>query len=116
MMYPKRKIRKLIANGEYAEAIAFGKQIEAKHADDQDFLFIMGSAYFIVEDAQTALEYFDRVLKIKGDDIDALKLKTNAHLALNQKDDAVVTVSRVLEVRPDDAEAQALFDELQGVT
>lgn len=115
MIYPKRKIRKLVADGEYAEAIELCKSMEDKLGGDHDFLFIMGSAYFLVEDAQNALLCFDKALKIKDDDLEALKLKTNAHLALNQKNDAITTISRVLEIRPDDIEAQNLFDELQGV-
>ena len=115
MIYPKRKMRKLVAEGEYAKAIMLGRKIEGGHLDDHDFMFIMGSTYFMVEDAQNALAYFDKALKLKGDDIEALKLKTNAHLALSQREEAIITVSRVLEADPDDEEAQDLLDELQGV-
>ena len=115
MIYPKRKIRKMVADGEYAEAIAFGKEIEPKHSNDHDFMFIMGSTYFMVEDAKSALAYFDKALSIKHDDIETLKLKTNAHLSLNQKDEAITAVSCVLEADPKDVEAQELFDRLQGI-
>ena len=45
--YPKRKPRKLINEGEYEEAIRFGNQLEQKFSNDPDFLFIMGSMYYI---------------------------------------------------------------------
>ncbi len=115
MLYPKRKMRKMIADGEYHEVIAFGKQLEPKYENDHDFMFIMGSAYFIVEDAKNAIAYFEKALNLKADDAEALKLKTNAHLSLGQKEEAMIMISRILEADPDDAEAQSLFDELQGV-
>ena len=115
MLYPKRKMRRLVADGEYYEAIELGRQIEQKRPDDHDLLFIMGSAYYIVEDAQNAITYFEKALRIKGDDVESLKLKTNAHLALGQKEEAITAICRVLEVDPGDAEAKELFDQLQGV-
>lgn len=115
MLYPKRKMRKMIADGEYREVIAFGKQLEPKHENDHDFMFIMGSAYFIVEDAKNAIAYFEKALNLKADDTEALKLKTNAHLSLGQKEEAMIMISRILEADPGDAEAQSLLDELQGV-
>ena len=112
MLYPKRKMRKMIADGEYREAIALGRQLEPKYEKDHDFMFIMGSTYYIVEDAQNAIAYFEKALRIKGDDVESLKLKTNAHLALGQKEEAITAISRVLEVNPDDAEAKELFDQM----
>ena len=48
--YPKRKLRKLINEGEYEEAIRFGNQLEQKFSNDPDFLFIMGSMYYILNE------------------------------------------------------------------
>ena len=58
--YPKRRLKKLIREGEYVEAIEFGKSLESKFSDDPDFLFIMGSVYVIVEDTKKALPYFEK--------------------------------------------------------
>ena len=115
MIYPKRKMKKLVSEGEYAEAIKLGKNIEAKYEDDHDFMFIMASTYYMVDDAQNALVYFEKALNIKHDDIESLKLKTNAHLAVGQKDEAITAISRILEIDPKDEEANLLFDELQGI-
>ena len=49
---PKRKLKKLIKDGEYVDAITFGKSLEPEYSDDSDFMFIMGSIYFIVDDAK----------------------------------------------------------------
>jgi len=40
--YPKRRLRKLIREGEYVEDIEFGNSLESKHSDDPEFMFIMG--------------------------------------------------------------------------
>ena len=45
-LYPKRKIKKLLRDGEYDEAIAFGKSLEEKFAEDHDFMFIMQKKHF----------------------------------------------------------------------
>ena len=46
--YPKRKLRKLISQGEYEQAIEFGNELEAKTPKDPDLLFIMGSMFYIL--------------------------------------------------------------------
>ena len=40
---PKRKLKKLVRDGEYDDAIAFGKSLEPDYSEDSDFMFIMGS-------------------------------------------------------------------------
>ncbi len=47
---PKRRLKKLLRDGEYTDAIVFGKNLEFEYSDDSDFMFIMGSIYFIVDD------------------------------------------------------------------
>ena len=58
---PKRRLKKLIRDGEYVDAITFGKNLESDYSDDSDFMFIMGSIYFIVDDA---IDCCYRILKI----------------------------------------------------
>ena len=53
--YPKRRLKKMLRNGEYAEAIEFGKSLEHRFSDDFDFMFIMGGIYLIVEEREKAL-------------------------------------------------------------
>ena len=111
-LYPKRKMRKLLREGEYTDAIKFGKTIEPKFVDDHDFMFIMGSAYFIVEDAKNAVKYFERALELDNNDTETLMLKTNAHLALGQKDGAISSIDRILELEPKNDEALNLLEKL----
>ena len=112
-LYPKRKMKKLLKDGEYDEAIAFGKSLEEKFVEDHDFMFIMGSAYFIVDDAKKALPYFEKAFELDKKDVETLTLKTNVHLALQQKDEAIDCVNRILEIQPKNDEALDLLEKLK---
>lgn len=114
-MYPKRKMKKFIKDGEYVEALAFGREIESKYADDHDFMFIMGSTYFIVEDLKNAVLYFEKALSLNKDDLETLRLKTNAHLALGQKQDAIICIDRILDMEPKNDEALDLLEKLHTI-
>ncbi len=111
--YPKRRLKKLIREGEYAEAIEFGNSLESKFSNDPDFMFIMGSVYVIVEDEKKALPYFEKAVRLDNNDIEILKLKTDVHLALQQKDEAIDCCKRILELEPKNYEAQDLLEELE---
>ncbi|MGH1567059.1 MAG: tetratricopeptide repeat protein [Nitrosopumilus sp.] len=113
--YPKRRLKKLLKEGEYDEAIKFGKRLESEYHDDSDFMFIMGSVYFIVEDAKKALPYFEKSFQLNNTDVETLTLKTNVHLALQQKDEAIDCCKIILKLQPKNSEAQTLLDELENL-
>lgn len=111
--HPKRRLKKLLKDGEYDEAVAFGKSLESKYANDHDFMFIMGSVFFIVEDAKRALPYFEKAFELDNNDVETLTLKTNVHLALEQKDKALDCCRRILKIQPKNLEAQELVKTLE---
>ncbi len=111
--YPKRRLKKLVRDGEYAEALELGHRIEQDHADDSNFMFIMGSIYFIVEEPEKALPYFEKSLRLEPGDAEALKLKTNAHLALQQRDEAIDCCRKILDLEPENYEAHGLLERLE---
>lgn len=113
--YPKRKLKKLLKDGEYDEAVKFGKSLEAKYSDDPDFMFIMGSVFFIVEDAKKALPYFEKASTLNPKDVETLTLKTNVHLALEQRDEAISCCKKILELDPKNSEAQDLLEKLESI-
>ena len=113
--YPKRRLKKLIREGEYVDAITFGKSLESKHSDDPDFMFIMGSVYFIVEDAKKALPYFEKAVQLDNNDVETLKLKTDVHLALQQKDEAMDCCKRIIKLEPKNSKAKELLEELESL-
>lgn len=113
--YPKRRLKKLVRDGEYVDALEFGHEIEPEYADDSNFMFIMGSIYFIVEDSKKALPYFEKALDLDPNDVEALTLKTNAHLALQQKDQAIDCCKKILKLEPENYEAHGLLEQLESV-
>ena len=112
--YPKRKLRKLVKQGEYKEAVEFGKSLEEKNPNDPDLLFIMGSIFYILKDAKTCLNYFDRVLEINGFDKETLLLKANVHIFLKEFDIAVECCNTVLEEDPENNEAKNILERIQN--
>ena len=110
--FPKRKLRKLIQQGEYEQAIEFGISIQRRFSEDADYLFIMGSVYYIVEDADKAMHYFDRSLAARPDDIEALYLKANIHVHLAEHEDALKCCRHILKLDPQHLEAQQIAHSL----
>ncbi|MDX1595557.1 MAG: tetratricopeptide repeat protein [Nitrosopumilaceae archaeon] len=111
--YPKRHLRKLVQEGEYVDALEYGKSLEPKFSEDADYLFIMGSIYYILEDAKKAISYFDKAISLKGDDVETLMLKTNAHLALQEKEEAIHCCKHILKIVPNHSEATSLLTQLE---
>ncbi|HJJ20711.1 MAG: tetratricopeptide repeat protein [Candidatus Nitrosopumilus limneticus] len=112
---PKRHLKKLVRDGEYTEAITFGKNLESDYSDDSDFMFIMGSIYFIVDEPTKALAYFEKSFQLNSDDIEMLTLKTNVHLKLQQKDEAMDCCKRIIKLEPKNSEAKSLLDQLENI-
>ena len=112
--FPKRKLKKLVSEGEYKEAIEFGKSLEQKNPDDSDLLFIMGSIFYILQDAKTALSYFDRVLEINGYDQETLLLKANVHVFLKEYDIAIECCNKVLDVDFENMEAKNILERIKA--
>ena len=113
--YPKRKLKKLLQEGEYEEAIALGNSMESEFSEDSDFMFIMGSIYLIVDDAKKALSYFEKAFSLDSEDVEILSLKTNAHLALGEKDNAIACCKYILKLQPKNTEAQDLLAQLESI-
>jgi len=108
--YPKRKLRKMVSKGDYAEALEFGKSIEEKYSKDADFLFIMGSVYYILEDAEKAISYFERSLTHHPNDLEALVLKANVHVFLKEKDKALECVEKIFKIDPQHEQAHNILE------
>lgn len=112
--YPKRKLRKLISQGEYEKAIEFGNELEAKNPKDPDLLFIMGSMFYILNDEKKTLHYIDRVLEINPNDVESLSLKLRVHQFLKEDDVVIDCCRKILEVAPDNFEVRDLISELES--
>ena len=102
----------MVEQGEYKEALEFGKSVEEKHSGDSDFFFIMGSIYYMLGQANSAISYFDKSLEIKDKDIDTLLLKANVHQYLQENKKAQDCLHKILDIDPDHTEAQDLLIKL----
>ena len=111
--YPKRNLRKLINEGEYEQAISLGNELEKKFSDDPDFLFIMGSMYYMLKDVKNTLHYIDRVLEINEYDVESLSLKLRVHEYLKENDVVIDCCKKILKVDPDNFEVRDILDELE---
>jgi len=111
--HPKRRLKKLLKEGEYKEALEFGYSIEEKYSNDPDFFFIMGSIYYILEDAKNALYYFDKALSIGEFDTEALLLKANVHLYLKEHKAVKECCNKILQVDPQNKSANQILDNLE---
>ena len=123
--YPKRKLRKLIGQGEYEKAEEYGNELEAKFSKDPDFLFIMGSMYYMLNDEKKPLHYIDRVLEMNPYDVESLSLKLRVHqlLAEQQEDEeskqnelniVIACCRKILDEAPDNFEVRDLITELES--
>ena len=112
--YPKRNLRKLINEGEYEQAISLGNELEKKFSDDPDFLFIMGSMYYMLKDVKNTLHYIDRVLEINVYDVESLSLKLRVHQHLQENDVVIDCCKKILKVDSDNFEVRDILDELEG--
>ena len=112
--YPKRKLRKLISQGEYEKAIEFGNELEAKSPKDTDLLFILGSMFYMLNDEKKTLHYIDRVLEINPFDVESLSLKLRVHQFLKENDIVIDCCKKILDVAPDNFEVRALITELES--
>lgn len=111
--YPKRHLKKLVKNGEYKEAIEFGESIEEKFSKDSDYYFIMGSIYYILEDASNALSYFEKALSLNPNDSETLLLKANVHAFLKEVEQVKDCCNKILEIDPDNSEARNILKNLE---
>ena len=111
---PKRNLRKLIKQGDFEEAIALGNSMEEKYQYDPDFLFIMASIFYILQDPKKTLQYIDRVLEINEYDTDALGLKLRVHQYFNENSKVIECCKKILEVDSDAYEVRTILNKLEG--
>ena len=114
--YPKRKMRKLVDNGDYETALELGHSLEKEkqYQYDEQLLFIIGSIYYILGDADNSLKYLDKSLEISSNDTEALLLKANVHIHLKEKDIAIDCCRKILEIDEENWKVKDLLSDLEN--
>ena len=111
--YTKRKLKKLIREGEYEEAITLGSTMDEEYRYDPDYLFIMAGMFYILDDAKKTLDYVDRVLEINEFDVEALGLKLRIHQHFKENDKVIDCCKRILKIDSDAYEARDILNNLE---
>ena len=111
--YPKRKLKKLIREGEYEEAITLGSTMDEEYRYDPDYLFIMAGMFYILDDAKKTLDYVDRVLEINEFDIEALGLKLRIHQHFKENDKVIDCCKGILKIDSDAYEVRDILNNLE---
>ncbi len=83
----------------HREIDALKKEIE-KNPKDFDSLKKLGDIYYDIRDFKSAINYYERALKIKKDDAMMVDLATS-YVNLNRVDEAINTLNKVLKDKPD---------------
>ncbi len=112
--YPKRKLKKLVKEGEYKQAVELGENLLKKNPNDEDLHFMMGSIFYILKDAKPSLYYFNKVLELKKYDSETLLLKANVHVFLKEYDIAIECCKKILGEDPENNEARNLLKQLEN--
>ena len=110
---PKRTLRKMVKNGDYKEALEYGRSIAKQYEKDHDYLFIMGGIHYILDDAENVFYYMDRVLGINPYDTDALHLKASVYMVAKDKNKVTKYCRQILEIDSEHRGARELLDRLR---
>ena len=113
---PKRKMRKLVDDGDYEGALELGHSLEKekKYQHDEQLLFIIGSVYYILGDADNSLKYLDKSLEIDSYDTEALLLKANVHMHLKEKETAIDCCRKILFIDEENWQVKDLLSDLEN--
>jgi len=112
-IFPKRRLRKLVEEGDYNEALKLGKSLEEKHSKDSDVPFIIASIYYLLGDAKNTLLHLEKVLEIKENDVEALLMKANLHLYLKEQDLVLNCCDKISSIDPHNKELQKILEQLE---
>ena len=112
---PRRKLRKFVKEKKYDEALKFGHEIEKSLKHDPDILFIIGTIYFIIGDAQKTISYMNKTLEIGQFDIDALSIKASVFLNQRKKSDVIQCCEKIREIDPKNKALKEIEEELEKI-
>ena len=110
---PRRKLRKLVKEKKYDEALKYGHGIEKSLDHDPDISFIIGTIYFIIGDAQKTISYMDKTLEIGQFDIDALAIKASVFLNQKKKSQVIECCEKIREIDPKNKALKEIEKELE---
>ena len=112
-IFPKRRLRKLVEEGDYNEALKLGKSLEEKHPKDYDLFFMIASIYYLLGDAKNTMLHLEKVLSIKENDLESLLMKANLHLYLKEQNLVLDCCEKISKIDPHNKELQEILEQLE---
>lgn len=105
-----KRIRRLVREKKYDDALATGLQYLRNVPHNHDVLFIVGGIYHMRKQYSKSLSYLDRAADIGSYDTDVLLLKADIHRRLGQAKRARDCCMKILEVDGKNQEAREILD------
>ena len=92
---------KLIANGDYKEALTSIERLSQKFPDNYILYDIGGQCYYSLKQYELAIECYDESIKINPDNADTLNNRGDALGQLLIFDEAISCIKKAIKIRPD---------------
>lgn len=108
----RRRARRLIEAGQYADARPELERLVAAHPDDIEGRYLLGLVAFQLQDPESAASHLRHVVESRPHDRLALKLLGRAVAARGATAEAVSYLQRAVDADPRDAEAWSLLGRL----
>ena len=109
-----KEIKKLVKEKKYSDALKSGTEYLEKTPNHHDVLFIVGGIYYMKNNLNTAISYFDKSLEIGSHDIDVLLLKAYSHQKLGENKQAIQCCDKIREIDPKNKAVSELLEQLNS--
>jgi len=109
-----KELKKLVKEKKYTDALKSGIEYLEKTPNHHDALFIVGGIYYMKNNHNTAISYFDKSLEIGSYDIDVLLLKAYSHQKLGENKRAIQCCDKIQEIDPKNKAVSELLEQLNS--
>ena len=109
-----KELKKLVKEKKYTDALKSGTEYLEKTPNHHDVLFIVGGIYYMKNNHNTAISYFDKSLEIGSYDIDVLLLKAHSHQKLGENKRAIQCCDKIREIDPKNKAVSELLEQLNS--
>lgn len=111
----KKELKKLVKEKKYDKVLKVGTEILEKIPEENDVLFIMGGIYYMKNRYKTAIEFFDRALKMTSYDPEILILKANSLLKIGKLEEAILCCKKIQEFDPKNIAVTKLLEKINSM-
>ena len=113
ILQKRKELRKLVKKKQHDGALQFGLEILQKNPYEQNVLFIVGGIYYMKNQYQTAMPYFEKALDIGAYDVEVLTLKANSHYFLGEPKKALACCDKIKEIDPKNKAVAELLSKIK---